>query len=281
MALEGNLQDMSLPNICQIICLERRRVGLTLKRHTERGVILFENGQIVHSSVGRLEGEEAVYHLLAWTDGSFRTTNDAFIEHRTIAMRWDQLLMEGMKRLDELERDRAEQPRTAARSLTVAEIEHDTHLENEMIVLMSRLDQLRARLAERQTQKRPVQALQILTGMANQVIEFSEDVLGRESYSLDTKINRATEMFPSAQGLSAASNRLPPEQVAALYANASNIKRRQQIFKDLTHSIIAVIDDYFAQLTDCFRSSSATDELREAYGYFVNDLTKVVGGVNA
>jgi hypothetical protein len=274
---------MSLPSICQIICLERRRVELTIKRRTERATILFENGEIVHASIGKLEGEEAVYHLLAWTEGNFRAATDTEIPRRTIAMRWDQLMMEGMKRLDELERDRAAQAAApaAARALTAAEIEYDAHLENEMILLMSQLDHLRARLSERNTQKRPAQALQILSGMANQVVELAEGILRdeRRGASLNEAIERATSSFPSAQGLKVAGNRLSAESIAALYLNASNPNRRQQVFKDVSRSIISVIDEYFAQLTACFRSESATDELREAYGFFFTDLTKVVGGV--
>lgn len=283
MALEGNLQDMSLPNIMQIICLERRRVGLLLKRGPERGTILFNDGEIAHAAAGALVGDEAVYYLLSWTEGSFSTTNDVRIEQRTIASRWDQLLMEGMKRLDELERDRAANPRAAVRALTAAEIEHDAHLENEMIMLMSRLDTLRARLAERQMQKRPAQALQILTSIANQTLEFSEAIFGRErsAQSLQTIFAQAVAANPAAQGLEPTANRLRPDAVAELYTNASTGSRRQQIYSDVSRSIIGVIDAYFAQLTGCFRSSATISELKEAYEFFLSDLTSVVEQVKA
>lgn len=285
MALEGNLQDLSLPNICQIICLERRRVALALRRGQERASIMFDGGEITHAAVGKLEGEEAVYHLLTWTDGSFRTTNDAPVR-RTIAMRWDQILMEGMKRLDELERDRAaagSPAQTVVRELTAAEIEHDAALENEMILLMSRLDVLRARLDERGTQRRPAQALQILAGIANHTIELAEAlrVDERTGLSLAAAVNRATAAHPSAQGLEVGRDRVAADGVVALYANASNPRRREQVFRDVSQSLISVIDEYFANLTACFRSPAATDELREATGCFLHDLTNAVGTVRA
>lgn len=284
MALEGNLQDLSLPNICQIICLERRRVNLALRRGQERASIMFDGGEITHAAVGKLEGEEAVYHLLTWTDGSFRTTTDA-PARRTIAMRWDQILMEGMKRLDELERDRAAAApaKSVARELTAAEIEHDAALENEIILLMSRLDVLRARLDERGTRKRPAQALQILTGIANHTIELAEALRAdeRAGLSLAAVVNRATATYTSAQGLEIGRDRVAAEEVVALYANASNPPRREQVFRDLSQSLISITDEYFAGLTACFRSPAATDELREATGCFLHDLTNAVGSVRA
>lgn len=285
MALEGNLQDLSLPNICQLLCLERRRVNLALRRGQERASIMFDGGEITHAAVGKLEGEEAVYHLLTWTDGSFRTTTDAPVR-RTIAMRWDQILMEGMKRLDELERDRAAvaaPAQSTARELTAAEIEHDDALENEMILLMSRLDVLRARLDERGTRKRPAQALQILAGIANHTIELAQALRAdeRAGLSLAAVIHHATEAYPSAQGLEIGRDRVIADGVVALYSNASNPRRREQVFRDLSQSLIRVTDEYFAGITACFRSPAASDELREATGCFLHDLTNAVGAVRA
>ncbi|MBA2502544.1 MAG: DUF4388 domain-containing protein [Pyrinomonadaceae bacterium] len=278
MALEGNLQDLSLPNVLQIICLERQRVGIMLRRNAESGAIYFEDGEIVHATVGRLVGEEAVYQLLTWTEGNFRTTTDVKIERRTIRSRWDQLLMEGMKRLDELERDRAAQPN----KLTTAEVEHDARLENEMLLLMSRLDSLRARLAERQTQKRPVQALQILTLMANQVADLSEAIFGRERTAdvLSDALSRATAQHPTAQVLEFASNRLPAEHVTDLYNSAAG-RGRAQIYGDVSHTLIGVIEDSFKQLTSCLRSGGTVAELKEAYEYFLQELTHTAEAVKA
>ncbi len=278
MALEGNLQDLSLPNVLQIICLERQRVAIMLRRNAESGAIYFEDGEIVHAAVGRLVGEEAVYQLLTWTEGNFRTTTDVKIERRTIRSRWDQLLMEGMKRLDELERDRASQPN----KLTAAEVEHDARLENEMLLLMSRLDSLRARLAERQTQKRPVQALQILTLMANQVADLSEAIFGRERTAdrLSDALARSTAQHPTAQVLEFAANRLPAEHVTDLYNSAAG-RSRAQIYGDVSHALIELIEDSFKQLTGCLRSGGTVAELKEAYEYFLQELTQTARAVKA
>ena len=73
MALTGNLQDISLPNLVQMLCLDQRQAMLSLKhRGIEEGLIYFADGQIVHALVGPLVGPEAIYKLLSWAEGSFK-----------------------------------------------------------------------------------------------------------------------------------------------------------------------------------------------------------------
>src|SRR5262252_1449677 len=100
MAIEGNLRDISLPNLVQILCLEQRQVRLMINRQSERGAIYFDSGTIVHATAGSLEGEDAVYQLLAWPEGLFSIRNDLMAPRRSISARWDQLMMEGARRLD-------------------------------------------------------------------------------------------------------------------------------------------------------------------------------------
>lgn len=257
MALEGNLTDLSLPNILQMMCLERRTLGLELKRGAERGVIHFEHGDIVHAETKGLAGEEAVYHLLAWREGDFKTCDAVKLNYRSIAARWDQMLMEGMRRLDEFERDHAAGLVETAHELTADELEHDAHLENEMLLLMLRLDNLRARLAERHTQKKPAQVINILSVMAAQVATLSNAMTG------------------ASQG-----RNIRPG-VEAAYLNARDDEQRRQIFNDISTGIVAAIDHNFANLTACFRSPVALAELKEACDCFLADLNCVVTEVKA
>src|SRR5919197_506484 len=147
MALEGNLKDISLPNIMQILCLEQRKVELMLKRRNERGIVQFDRGEVVHATTDALEGEEAVFYLL----------------------RWGQLLLEGMRRLDELERDRLTAFASAqSDALTQADAERDSALENEVLLLLSRLEQLQTRMLDKNARRKPAPTLEALAMMANQ-----------------------------------------------------------------------------------------------------------------
>jgi CheY-like chemotaxis protein/predicted regulator of Ras-like GTPase activity (Roadblock/LC7/MglB family) len=100
-ALAGDLEMMSLASIIQINCEERNQALLILNHQGEEGQIFFKGGEIVHAETGQLFGDEAVYSLLAWEQGSFRLKMDLEPPRRTINQGWSGLLLEGMRRIDE------------------------------------------------------------------------------------------------------------------------------------------------------------------------------------
>lgn len=106
MAIEGDLADIGVLTMVQMICMERRKLALFVQRHGEEAAVHFDAGQVVHASLGELQGEDAIYRLLTWTDGTFRLTSGAAAPAQTIRRDWNQLLLEGMRKLDESGRDR-------------------------------------------------------------------------------------------------------------------------------------------------------------------------------
>lgn len=100
-ALEGDLQMMSLPSIIQINCEERNQAQLTLNYQGKVGVIFFKDGGMTHAETGDLSGDEAIYSLLSWENGSFRLKMGAEPAIQTIDKGWSSLLLEGMRRIDE------------------------------------------------------------------------------------------------------------------------------------------------------------------------------------
>lgn len=99
--LEGNLQLMSLASIIQINCEERNRAQLTINHLGKAGIIFFEEGEIIHAETEGLVGEDAIYSLLTWEEGSFQVKMGAEPRSRTIDRPWSGLLLEGMRRIDE------------------------------------------------------------------------------------------------------------------------------------------------------------------------------------
>jgi len=100
-ALEGNLQMMSLASIIQINCEERNQAQLTINHLGKAGIIFFKEGEIIHAETEGLVGEDAIYSLLTWEDGSFQVKIGAEPRSRTIDRPWSGLLLEGMRRIDE------------------------------------------------------------------------------------------------------------------------------------------------------------------------------------
>ncbi len=101
MPLQGNLQEMSLANLIQVSCQEMRSAELTLQRADQIGDVYFSDGQVVHATLGTLRGEEAVYELLTWDNGTFVLDRDVAAPEKTITINWSALLLEGMKRVAE------------------------------------------------------------------------------------------------------------------------------------------------------------------------------------
>jgi predicted regulator of Ras-like GTPase activity (Roadblock/LC7/MglB family) len=101
MPLEGSLNELSLTNIIQVNCNEKNTATVCLAYENKEGVICFSDGAIVHATVDDLVGEEAVYEMLSWPDGSFVVQQGQEAPQRTISSNWNSLLLEGMRRLDE------------------------------------------------------------------------------------------------------------------------------------------------------------------------------------
>ncbi len=97
---DAHLHDVSLPELIQFICLERKARELKVKRGQEEGSIYFENGEIVHACVGGLEGEEAFFKILSWQSGSLILSHNSSPQ-KTIDLPWSFLVMEAAKRMDE------------------------------------------------------------------------------------------------------------------------------------------------------------------------------------
>ena len=100
-ALEGNLQMMSLSSIIQINCEERNQAQLSLNHLGKDGAIFFKAGEIVHAETGDLVGDEAIYSLLGWENGTFKLKMDVEPSSISINKNWSGLLLEGMRRIDE------------------------------------------------------------------------------------------------------------------------------------------------------------------------------------
>jgi predicted regulator of Ras-like GTPase activity (Roadblock/LC7/MglB family) len=99
MPLQGNLQEMSLASLIQVNCQEMRSARLVLTRADQLGEIYFSDGQVVHASVGDVQGQAAVYALLRWDEGTFVLESDVATPARTIDLPWQTLLLEGMKHI--------------------------------------------------------------------------------------------------------------------------------------------------------------------------------------
>lgn len=103
--LFGKLGSVSLNDIIQLLGMSRRTATLELTRGSEHGRVYFRDGQIVHASAGRYEGEESFIELLGWGDAEFAVEEGIVSLPRiSITKSTEALLLSTMTALDEVAR---------------------------------------------------------------------------------------------------------------------------------------------------------------------------------
>jgi DNA-binding response OmpR family regulator len=98
----GRLADMGVVDLIQTIEVSRKS-GL-IHFHADDGrhaELYFRDGKVIDAEAGALQGEDAVYRLLTWSDGEFEVVFRSVRRKEVITISSQALLMEGMRRLDE------------------------------------------------------------------------------------------------------------------------------------------------------------------------------------
>ena len=97
----GKVFDVQLTDIIQMNCLGRLTTALVITRNSEKGVIYFNEGEIIHAECGEKKGSDAFYRILTWDEGEF-VSNIGFIPPvQTIFQSWEHLLVEAMQKSDD------------------------------------------------------------------------------------------------------------------------------------------------------------------------------------
>jgi hypothetical protein len=111
MSLKGSLAELQLPALCEMMALGRKTGLLSLYDGdgAPAGDLAFRDGLLVGASCGRLAGERAFYALLALETGSF-LVDPGVAPGGARGVPVESLLMEGMRRLDEVRRLRRRLP---------------------------------------------------------------------------------------------------------------------------------------------------------------------------
>lgn len=118
----GRVADLQLTDIIQLNCLGKMKTTLSVSMDEQKGVICFEDGEIVHAELGSLVGEDALFTILGWEGGDFTTTSGTDPLERTIDRPWQELLIEGMRLKDE-GRDARRGREEAVKLIDTAEVE--------------------------------------------------------------------------------------------------------------------------------------------------------------
>jgi CheY-like chemotaxis protein len=106
--LRGSLAQMNIMDLFQSLEMGHKSCSLTLSNNGEKCQMFFSEGQINHAIFGSSKGDEAVYKVMSWVDGTFSIDFTGSSKEQTITRSTQGLLMEGLRLLDEANRDAEE-----------------------------------------------------------------------------------------------------------------------------------------------------------------------------
>ncbi len=101
MALTGELSDLSLSELIEFFCNQRKTGRLKVIYPNLPGYFFIQAGALVDARIGSLSGIEAVYYALTLPNASFTFDMELEVEQRTIHQPWTQVVLEGLRRMDE------------------------------------------------------------------------------------------------------------------------------------------------------------------------------------
>jgi CheY-like chemotaxis protein len=103
--VRGNLAQMNVIDLMQSLEMGRKSCQLTLTKDSDKCEVFFAEGQVKHATYGSLVGDEAVFKVLRWTGGNFELDFEGKTNKQTTQLNTQGLLMEGLRLLDESQRD--------------------------------------------------------------------------------------------------------------------------------------------------------------------------------
>jgi len=103
--LRGSLAQMNVLDLLQSLDMGRKTCALTLTNNGDKCKMYFTEGQINHAVYGDLKGDPAVYKVLTWTAGTCEIDFAGSSSEQTITQSSQGILLEGLRLLDEANRD--------------------------------------------------------------------------------------------------------------------------------------------------------------------------------
>ncbi|TEU15044.1 MAG: response regulator [Anaerolineales bacterium] len=299
--VSGNLRDMSLTSIIQIICTDMKSAKLVLRQpnsmpggEEREGVIFFENGQIVHSAVGSLRGTEAVYELLDWDEGFFQMESNVVAPRQTITVPWTHLLLESTSRLDEqrqkgatlsgqLEADNHAPPDSGDGLADIERNEEaDEEREVELLSLLSTLEQSLVRLAVRKGRDKPRFTLEMLADDVNKLLELYQNRFpdaSTDSFLRESLVTVA-KSYPMIRLVQTRKGCLDVSTLKRLHSNWSGGQpEREAVYTEVIEGLLHLLELMLTgTVTEAIKSPAVVRRCREVYDVFLNDLEREVKG---
>ena len=101
----GRLSEMSLLDWMTSLEQGRKTCALVLRAGGDECTMFFSEGQVSHAVYGNTKGDDAVFKVLKWPEGDWELDFSKTAAEHTTTMSTTNLMMEGLRLLDEANRD--------------------------------------------------------------------------------------------------------------------------------------------------------------------------------
>jgi len=102
-SISGNLRDLKLVDLLVLLCTKKEQWGkLVFSNKEEKSEIYIDRGKIVHATFQKMEGFDALFSLLTWSEGDFEFEINIKSDKTTINMNTKELLTECLNKRKEL-----------------------------------------------------------------------------------------------------------------------------------------------------------------------------------
>jgi hypothetical protein len=291
--MNGDLNDIKLTDLIQMVCHRQgKRVLLSLQNGDASGGIYIDDGDVIHAVVGSVVGESAVYRLLSWQSGTFRVSHYEQPPRRSVTLSWAHLMMEGSRMLNEKSRpvtgnetsqdhpgqDHSSQDHAESKSAVPLResIRHtsDMSLESDFVELFLKLEQLRAQVEAKRTQKQPEVALRCLAEMVNAIIGCCQKWLDLNiaGNTLDAALDQIAQDAPQIHRLRVENGFLSIQSISDLFANRKGDGTTQQRFQQINDGLLNLMKGYLKQLTARYYTPDRQGQWEEISSTLLSDL---------
>jgi hypothetical protein len=268
--VEGDLIDLTLPSLLQAMTREKASAVLRLQRGTDdgdQGSVYFCEGALVHALAGESVGDEAMYQLLGWSEGRFRLVRDADKQPRTITAGLANFITAAV----------SNRPTGGLSAAPGTEESGDEKLLHELLTGLSRLEQDKVRLEERQIEPGAVPALLLIATVVNSMVAVVTARCTDSDVLPSRVLPRLAEAQPYTQLLGEDQERISVATAVGVLKTWNSTKEdRLQLFKDLCRALLDVLAFYGNTAGTFFREPREREEWRATFGVFVEGLWTAV-----
>jgi hypothetical protein len=265
--VEGDLVDLPLPSLLTALAHEGSTAVVRVQRGTDQGALYFSEGTLVHARAGSTDGDAAVHTLLAWRDGRFRLQREPDRQPRTIVTPIADLLAATGRALPSAD---------AASPGAAGEPGSDGRLLEELLGLLTRLEQDRVRIAETGA-KDAVGVLLVVTAGVNALVAFTTARCTDPHVLPSRVLAQLADTQPYTQLLGEEQERISVATAAAtLKTWQGSAADRRRMFQDLCRALLAVLAYYGAALATFFHVPREREEWRATFDLFAEDLRAAI-----